>query len=376
MTKNVKKVFTKGVGNADFYRIPSIICTNNNVLIAVADERFYSNADNPNKINKVMRRSFDGGETWEPLKTIVEESGDTQATSSAAIDPCLLYNDLTNTIYLLYSHTPPGIGLYNSERSIGGFIKGKEIPTSYLMLTYSNNEGLNWSKPLCLNNMVKDPKWGFIGPGPGIGICMKSQKYRGRLVFPIYYGGNKLQPSLMSCVIYSDDLGITWQRGEATINYNEMVDDGVFASEEMQLTESQIIEQEDGKLLAFIRNHNKIRKVMTATSIDGGETWQNHQFLDDFNQPICQVSALKFYYQGKSCVAVVHPNNQKERIDGTIRLSEDDGKSFPYQRIIKKGQFIYNSITYLSSGEIGVLYEPDWQSIDYMKLTIKWIKGE
>ena len=375
MKLQTKSVFKKGVGNADYYRIPSIISTKNGTVIAVCDERYYSNADNPNKINKVMRRSFDNGHSWENLRVIVEEKGDTQLSSSAAIDPCLLYDDINNLIYLLYSHTPPGIGLYNSERSVGGIEGNKEIPTSYLMLCSSDDDGETWSEPICLNPMVKDPKWGFIGPGPGIGICLKNSRYRGRLVFPIYYGANKIQPSLMACIIYSDD-GKNWKRSGPMMEYQSGVNDGVFESGEWQLTESQIVEQENGNLLAFIRNHHHSKRILTAVSSDGGRTWKDQKFLDELVQPICQISALKFYHFGKPYIAVVNPADENQRLNGTIRLSEDDGKTFPYQKVIKPGQFIYNSVVYLPDKEIGILYEPDWQSIEFIKVKVEWIKGE
>ena len=46
-------------GPSEYYRIPSLITAKNGVLVACADARYCSGMDNPNRIDKVIRRSFD-----------------------------------------------------------------------------------------------------------------------------------------------------------------------------------------------------------------------------------------------------------------------------------------------------------------------------
>ncbi|MBQ8029425.1 MAG: exo-alpha-sialidase [Clostridia bacterium] len=65
-------------GPSEFYRIPSMISTKNNIVVACADARFCSGADNPNRIDKVVRRSEDSGETWSDYIVAVEEKGTKQ----------------------------------------------------------------------------------------------------------------------------------------------------------------------------------------------------------------------------------------------------------------------------------------------------------
>lgn len=79
-------------GPSNFYRIPSLITAKDGVLIACADARYCSGMDNPNRIDKVIRRSFDCGETWEDAVIAVEEHGTKQMKSSAAIDPVMVYS--------------------------------------------------------------------------------------------------------------------------------------------------------------------------------------------------------------------------------------------------------------------------------------------
>lgn len=372
MTKTIC-LFSPGMNGQGYYRIPSVVRTRKGTLICAGDERIYSNADNPNRINKVLRRSLDGGQSWGPLLTAVRESGESQNTSSAAIDPALVVNEANGEILMIYCHTPPGIGLYNSIRSVGGLSDGKEIPTSYLMLTKSRDDGLTWTEPVCLNDAVKDPSWGFIGAGPGCGICIRAGKYAGRIVFPIYYSGNIRQPSLMACVIYSDDVGDTWTCGQSVLRYGEdQMTDGVMRSDEMQITECQVVEHGEGILHLYMRNHAACRRIARATSTDGGESWSDFRFLDDMPQPICQLSAIRFRYRDRVCVAIVNPSSGTAREHGTVRLSLDDGITFPYSLCFCPGPFLYNASVYLpETEEIGIAYEPTWDSINFVKLKIE-----
>lgn len=375
MKKNDIILFAKGIGNSDFYRIPSIIKTASNVLVCACDERYFTNADNPNKINKIIRRSFDNGMTWGKVQTVVAETGESQSDSSAAIDPAMVFNPNDNSILMLYSHTPAKVGLYNSIASVGGDENGVEIPTSYLMLTKSYDDGLTWSKSICLNSQIKDKNWGFIGAGPGVGVYVPKGD-TGRIIFPIYYGMSDKQPSLMACAIYSDDNGLTWRKGQPVVCYQpNQFEKNRMKSDDMQFTEGQIVNNGDGAIDYYLRNHNPVKRIARVRSFDGGETWGQVEFMQDMPQPICQVSAIDFCRDGKNCIAVLNPADENQRINGTLRLSEDGGKTFSYKYLVKEGQFIYSSLVYIEeTDEIGIAYEPDWQSIMFCKIGVSEIK--
>lgn len=428
-----KTVFGPGTGGpSEFYRIPSMITTKSGVTVACADARFCSGKDNPNRIDKVVRRSLDSGETWGEYITVVEEHGTEQKLSSAAIDPILTYDSETNRIFLHYCHTPAGVGILNSKSSKGvdesgnriitdglkkyilkdGFLytqnrqktdyrvskkgnvtksdtdygniytggKFRELSTSFLMMCYSDDDGVTWSKPQCLNSAVKEKYMSFIGPGPGNGIVIKKGKYAGRIIVPIYYGVRKFPLGLSCCVIYSDDKGETWKRGETPNNTRKI--HGITANqfliiESQMLTESQVIEQENGRLKYYMRNHNKKRCVATAYSDNGGESWENFSLDKNLNQPICQTSVIKLNGMEKPYVVLLNAADKKERKCGTVRLSEDDGETFHYSRILKADSFVYSSLAQLPDGNIGALFEPDTEckNILFTKFSLEWIRG-
>ncbi len=411
------KVFSKETGNANNYRIPSLVITNDGNLVASADERFFTGSDNPNKIDKVVRISKDNGYTWGEQITAVATMGEDKLHSSAAIDPATLYDDETNTIFMLYSFTPAGIGILNCERGSGlkngkqivtkgcckylvenGYLtrKGQSIGvsvdengflstggniftrtspytaygTSYLMLTKSVDGGNTWSKPVCLDAMVKSKRMHFIGAGPANGIKIKEGKYKGRLIFPVYYGLGKLPMSLTCAVIYSDDGGNTWQIGKTPeINGRFPKKNPWFIPDPLMTTESQVIELPNDRLAVFMRNHRSKRRILRAESLNGGETWGKVAFIEDLPQCICQITAISFEYEGQLMVAAINASNPKKREHGTLKLSLDEGKTFPYVYTITEGEFVYSSAVYLGNGDIAVLYE-DCTEHEDIKFTV------
>ncbi len=420
-------------GPSDYYRIPSMVTTKNGVVVACADARFYTGADNPNRIDKVVRRSFDSGETWSDYITAVKEYGTEKMRSSAAIDPILTYVCETGRIYMHYCHTPAGIGILNCKSSVGEdsdgnrIIEGKhgkryilkngalykkngketpykvsdngdvskdgsivgniytggdftELGTSTLMMCYSDDDGLTWSKPKSLNTQVKKSFMGFIGPGPGNGIVIKNGKHKGRLVVPIYYGTRKWPLCLSCCVIYSDDNGESWKLGETPNNTRKIRGfkaNHFFITQSQMLTESQVIEQSDGTLKYFMRNHNPKRSIAVAYSKNGGESWQDFRLDHNLPQPICQSSVIKIENADKPYVVLLNPASRKGRVCGTVKLSEDDGETFKYSRILKEDDFVYSSLTLLPDGNIGALFEPNQEckEIWFSKFSLDWIKG-
>lgn len=429
-----KTVFGTDIkGPSDFYRIPSLITAKDGVLIACADARYCSGMDNPNRIDKVIRRSFDCGETWEDMTIAVKEHGSRQMRASAAIDPVMVYSEKSGRIILIYSHTPAGVGIRNSKVSrgedengckyINGIFKkyilkkdrlyeknGKETPytvdkdgnvfkngspcgniytggrfkeegTSYLMLVYSDDNGKTWSSPRSLNKMVKAEYMSFIGPGPGCGIEIKAGKYSGRLVVPVYFGTRKFPLRLSCAVIYSDDGGESWKMGVSPndsriINGSRASCMTVKAAD--MLTESQLIEQEGGRLKYFMRNHDKRHSTAVAYSDDGGESWHDYRLDDELPQPVCQMSVIKLHGTEKPSVVFINPADRDKRKNGTVRLSEDDGETFEWARLLKDGEFVYSAAAQMKNGKIGVLFEPntDCREIKFASFSLDWIKGK
>lgn len=78
------------------------------------------------KIDKCIRRSTDGGKTWEDVKVLVDYPGRGD-DGAAACDPAMLYDENTHTIWMIYNHTPAGIGLVKSKPGKGFDERGNRL---------------------------------------------------------------------------------------------------------------------------------------------------------------------------------------------------------------------------------------------------------
>ena len=399
-----------------------MITTLKGTIIAGIDARIVNSRDNPNKIDTTIRRSTDNGETWGPVQKLVAYPGE-GLDGSAAIDTSLLQDEITGTIWMLFSHTPGGIGLWSSEEGtgfdhrgrrflydnydgqftlqengevydqfenktlftvdeegnvwIGGVPSGNifkkkgvdsnekllEARTSFLQIIKSEDDGLTWSKPIELNHEVKDSWMCFIGTGPGRGLQLKQDENKGRLIFPIYFS-NK-HGKMSSAVIYSDDQGSTWHRSSSP-NDGRVFNDKVLSAETLSeessdLTESQVIELPNGYLHLYMRNHSGKQRTAIAVSKDGGINWIDLKYDQDLLDPTCQSSIIKYpdLGDGKTRLLFTNPADSKHRQNGTVRLSEDGGESWAYSKQIESGSFIYSCLTVLHNGEIALLYETE-----------------
>lgn len=427
------RLFAKENGPAGNYRIPSILTTTAGTLIACADARYFTCRDNPNRIDKIVRRSFDNGRTWTDAVVVVKEEGSSVQCSSAAIDPCLVQDASSGRIFLLYSHTPAGVGILNSKRGTGLDEQGRQIVckdgkkyslgkdgalyragkrtdyevkkdgsvfaagtrtgnvktgeggfteyrTSYLCMCTSDDDGETWSAPVCISAQVKKPYMYFIGCGPGVGLQLKHGEHKGRLVVPIYF--TPAYWPLMECTacIYSDDGGKTWVLGGAAGENRRRL--GIFRVghrlifDGERTSESQIVELPDGSLKVFVRNHSGHRKVATAVSRDGGQSWHDFGYTD-VPQCICQISAINVPDGDREATLLLNASHPYKREHGVIRLSYDYGETFPYSLTLKEGEFVYSSMCMANDGTVCVLYEGSTrhETVDLVTLTLDDIKN-
>ena len=63
-----------------------------------------------------------------------------------------------------------------------------------------------------------------------------------------------------------------------------------------------------------------------------------------------------------------------ERKNMTIRISYDEGKTWSEEKTVYAGSSAYSSMTILSNGDIGLLFEKDdYQEIVFVRLTLQWL---
>ena len=252
--------------------------------------------------------------------------------------------------------------------------------TSYLWMSYSDDDGQTWSAPKDITSGIRQDWMKFLGTGPGTGTVLRTGEHKGRILVPAYTTNNisHLGGSQSSRLIYSDDHGVTWHAGEAP-NDNRPVGNGVIHSSTMnnggaQNTESTVLQLNNGDVKLFMRGLTGDLQV--ATSKDGGVTWEKTiKRYPEVKDAYVQMSAIHTMHDGKEYVLLSNAAGPgRERKDGLVHLArvEKNGElTWLKHNLIQGGEFAYNSLQELGNGEYGLLYEHRENGQNYYTLSYK-----
>jgi sialidase-1 len=343
------EVFRSGAEGYHTFRIPSAIATPRGGLLAFAEARKAGRGDSGD-VDLALKRSDDEGATWGPLQLIADDGEDTVG------NPCPVVDRETGTIWLLLTKN---LGRDTERQILDGTSRG----TRTVWVARSDDDGRTWSRPVDMTADVKAPDWTWYATGPGVGI----QARDGRLVIPCdHFTATKVAGSH---VILSDDHGRTWRRG---------------GSVEGRLNECQVAELSDGRLVLNMRNH-PIRKGegrALAFSADGGMTWTDPLRDPALVEPGCQAGLIRVppFQEGEPALLVFSNPAGATRARMTVRLSPDDGKTWPHSRIVHPGPSAYSCPVALPDGSIGLLYERGeehpYETITFARFGLDWLTGE
>lgn len=325
-----------GDDNIHTYRIPGIIATDKGTLIAVYDNRNTGSRDLPGNIDVGMSRSTDKGQTWEPMKVIMD-MGEPHDNNGVG-DPAILFDPVTRRLWVaaLWS---------KGKRSIAGSLPGiSPDTTGQFVVVSSDDDGLTWSPPQSITPQVKEPRWHLFFNGPGNGIAMQD----GKLVFAAQYWDEARMPH--ATIVFSDDHGKSWK--------------GKIMGPKSNTTESQVVEVYPGTLMLNMRdNRGGYRSIATTTNM--GESWTEHPTsFNALKDPVCMASIIKASVQHQGVIKEVlffsNPNTSSGRYNMTIQSSLDGGISWrqPNQLLIDERMcFGYSCLTRIDENTIGILYE-------------------
>ena len=245
--------------------------------------------------------------------------------------------------------------------------------TTYLWLRYSDDNGKTWSAPQIVSEHVKNKKESFLGVGPGRGMVI-NHNGKERVLFCVYDNNGLFKDPIFenASVVYTDDNGETWHRGNK-ININK----GLQITSEAQLVK---IEGENYKALR-IYARNLSNYIAYADSTDGGVTWT--QFRADRSlegTKNCMVSLMETSKKidGKQVILCSAGGNLKARADGLLRVgvTEDDGTiNWISKYHLNQGFYGYSCLTELSDGNFAVFYEDEAAHLKYTIFSVS-DKGE
>ena len=331
------------------YRIPSLIEAPNGDLLAFAEGRFGGDHDN---VDIVMKRSTDNGQTWSDLDVIW---GDQFTDGTTIGNPTPVVDEITGTIWLPVIQDQFEVLLFNST-----------------------DNGNTWSGPENISDQVKNPDFPFgpeptnaeeeriIWTGPGIGIQIQNGPNAGRLAIPTHFQPFPDGPDAEGAgvennemwVFYSDDNGQTWNSGDSSVLGNE----------------PQVVELTNNDLLLNGRNQNGLglqpdgsRFRLIATSSDGGDNFTDSVPDDELIDPVVQASLFRYSFGGSGEDNILLFSNPisspdanppfRSRENLTVRLSNDDGETWPIDRLVNPERSAYSSLSRQANDNIGLLYE-------------------
>jgi sialidase-1 len=351
-------VFVSGSDGYHTYRIPSLLVTKKGTLLAFCEGRRNSRSDSGD-IDLLCKRSVDGGKTWSRQQVIWDDKANTCG------NPCPVVDRQSGVIWLIMT--------WNRGDDTEAQIKtntGKD--TRRVWLSRSDDDGITWSKPIEITQTTKQPAWCWYATGPGVGIQLQKGPWKGRLVIPCDHSvaASADNPAgYNSHVIISDDHGKTWKLG------------GVISP---QVNECQVVELADGTLLINMRNYDRSKTSRAiATSTDGGLIWSKVVHDPALVEPICQASFIRYSWAGpnsKSRLLFSNPASTSKRIEMTVRLSYDEGKTWPIAKLLYPGPSAYSCLAALPNGDIACLYEMGenhaYQKIVFARFSIDWLTGD
>lgn len=339
-------LFTGGTGGYAIYRIPGIVATRNGTILAYTEAR--KERSDWADMDILLRRSLDGGDTWENPHMLVDGA----SRNITVNNPVMITEKDSDRIHLIYC---------------------EEYHAAYYM--QSTDEGASWTAPIEITGAFNEFKtrtndnyeWKVIATGPGHGIELKN----GRLLIPIWMANGSSDtehsPSVVS-TIYSDDNGVTWNAGEVVRATDEMPNPN--ETEAVQLT--------DGRVMLNMRNTSERRCRAVTISDDGISNWAEPSFDENLVDQVCMGSIIRYSEKekdGEIMNRILFSNiNGAKRTNLTIRLSEDEGKTWIYKRTLYMGSAAYSDLTVDLKKTIYVLFErEEYNYLSLARFNIDWV---
>ena len=356
------EVFPPGLNGIARYRIPGIVVTPKGTVLAYAEARKNSSSD-WGEIEIHLRRSSDGGKTWEPSKQIAHVGTRLEGNPRKKVggeheqtvnNPVAIVDHETGAIEFLYC-----------------------INYAHCFSMRSTDDGLTWSQPVDITASFEPFRtkvdWKVIATGPGHGIQIKS----GRLIVPIWlaYGKEGDHGPSAAGTIFSDDHGKTWLAGDLCLpnegDYNNP-------------NETMITELSDGRVMLVSRSVSKANRKLITTSPDGAQSWTKPYFHPQLWEPICMASIISYKAKpGTLIFSNPHtlsldkdgkevPAGRGKRQNLSIKLSHDNGETWPTSKTLESGPSAYSDLATLPDGTLLCLFEADTH-ITCANFNIEWI---
>jgi sialidase-1 len=339
------------------YRIPALTTTPKGTLLCVYDMRRRMGRDLQEDIDIGLSRSTDGGQTWEPVRVIMDmgKYGGLPEEQNGCSDPGIIVDHKTGEIFCfaVWMHGNPGKHQWTGDGSLPGYEIGK---AAQILMVSSKDDGRTWTKPANMTRKLKKAEWWLFAPSPQQGINLAD----GTLVMPVQ--GRDAKGVEFSTIMTSGDHGATWTVGAPAYSGG---------------SECQAVELGDGSIMLNMRNeHERFRAVFVTKDL--GKSWQPHETNGKtLVEPNCNGSLLRVDYTEagakKHVLLFANPHSQKGRTHQTIQVSFDDGRTWPasHHLLLDEGRGAgYPSLTRVDDRHVGIVYEGSQAHLVFEKIPL------
>ena len=333
-------------------RIPTIL--NANGLIIAAAEGRHSAADQAQN-DIIVSTSKDFGKTWS--KPIIAACAKDSMEGSTFNNPCLIYDKEKKQILIFFQRYAPGAGErqhppqgWNDKKCVRNFV-------------VTSKDGKHWSRPKEVTRTTKHKDASITCSGPNPGVQLTRGPYKGRLVV-VFNEAVEFNDWVITAA-YSDNHGKTWKIGEKSEG-------------KKQINEVSWVETDKGGVFVVARSYPGAGTRRVATSDDGGETWSEVKGHPELPCTSCQNGLTRYSFEddhelgGKSRILFTAP--VVGRTNGIIKMSYDNGETWPVAKNFGEGPFAYSSVCPLEPGYFGVIFEVnDHKTIRFVRIPMEWL---
>lgn len=336
-------LWTPSKAAGKYYRIPTMITTNDGGIVALADYRHdhpydlgknASNGAGAHVIDVVSRRSTDGGLTWQ--NEVVVAAGDGTNTASYGYGDPAIVKDANGTLHCFMA---AGNTSYANGMQHMGYSNSTDGGATWSAVTdifgSINKNGLNITSA-------------FTTAGTGVTFS------NGRMAFAML---GKVSGTTNIYPLYSDNNGATW-----TISPTVAYAGGDESKFEIMNDNSLLVSVRKGGYNGTAnRAHNRTTGDASGTGID---SWGTSADWTDMNANGCNADILYYSRTTEGAQDVMFHTLTKSygaagvyRRDLRLYMSLDQGATWTEAFSLQPGSAAYSSMQKLPNGDLAIIFE-------------------